>query len=212
VSLRVLLICHAATADTRRAVFGGDGPLLDGAARRLADLRAYLPKPRAVLRSDAQCAAETAQALGLEHAVPDAAIADWDFGAWRGRPLADVEAEQPGAVLAWRTNPAEAPHGGECLHDVMDRVRRWLDGLEGEGNRTVVTHPAVIRAAVVCGLAVPDAAFWTIDVAPSSVTELRRRGTRWRVARINWEPALFRDPRPRPAPGATTTAAAEAAS
>jgi broad specificity phosphatase PhoE len=211
VSLRVLLICHAATADTRRAVFGGDGPLLDGADRRLADLRAYLPKARAVLRSEAQCAAETARALGLDGAVPDAAVADWDFGAWRGRPLAEVEAEQPDAVLAWRTDPAGAPHGGECLRDVMDRVRRWLDGLEGEGNRTVVTHPAVIRAAVVCGLAVPDEAFWTIDVAPSSVTELRRRGTRWRVARINWEPALFRDPRPRPA-RAAATATAEAAS
>jgi broad specificity phosphatase PhoE len=208
VSLRVLLICHAATADTRRAVFGGDGPLLDGADRRLADLRAYLPKARAVLRSEARCTAETARALGLDAAVPDAAVADWDFGAWRGRPLAEVEAEQPDAVLAWRTDPAGAPHGGECLQDVMDRVRRWLDGLEGEGNRTVVTHPAVIRAAVVCALAVPDEAFWTIDVAPSSVTELRRRGTRWRVARINWEPALFRDPRPRPARAAATAEAA----
>jgi broad specificity phosphatase PhoE len=197
VSLRVLLICHAATADTRRAVFGGDGPLLDGAARRLADLRGHLPKARAVMRSDAQCAAETAHALGLDGAVPEPAIGDWDFGAWRGRPLAEVEAEQPDAVLAWRTDPTGAPHGGECLQDVMARVRGWLDAIEGEGNRTVVTHPSVIRAAVVCGLNVPDEAFWTIDVAPSSVTELRRRGTRWRVARINWEPALFRDPRPR---------------
>jgi broad specificity phosphatase PhoE len=210
VSLRVLLICHAATADTRRAVFGGDGPLLDGAARRLAELRPHLPKARAVLRSDAQCAVETAAALGLEGAVPSPAVADWDFGAWRGRPLADVEAERPDEVLAWRRDPTGAPHGGECLQDVMDRVRGWLDALEGEGTRTVVTHPAVIRAAVVCGLRVPDAAFWTIDVAPSSVTELRRRGERWRVARINWEPALFRDPRPR-APRAPR-AAAEAAS
>jgi broad specificity phosphatase PhoE len=208
VSLRVLLICHAATADTRRAAFGGDGPLLEGASRRLADLRDHLPKARAVLRSDAQCAAETAQALGLDGAAIDPAIGDWDFGAWRGRPLADVQAEQPDAVLAWRTDPAGAPHGGECLRDVVERVRGWLDGLEGEGNRTVVTHPAVIRAAVVCGLGVPHEAFWTIDVAPSSVTELRRRGARWRVARINWEPALFRDPRPRTAPRAAAPAEA----
>jgi broad specificity phosphatase PhoE len=199
VSLRVLLICHGATADTRRAVFGGDGPLLDGAPRRLADLRPHLPKARAVLRSDARCAAESAAALGLDDARADPAVADWDFGTWRGRPLAEVEAEEPAGVLAWRSDPRSAPHGGECLQDVLGRVRRWLDALEGEGTRTVVTHPAVIRAAVVCGLRVPDEAFWTIDVAPSSVTELRRRGTRWRVARINWEPALFRDPRPRAA-------------
>jgi broad specificity phosphatase PhoE len=201
VSLRVLLICHAATADTRRAVFGGDGPLLDGAARRVADLRPHLPRARAVLRSDAQCTAETAAALGLaQAAVPEAAVADWDFGTWRGRPLAEVEAQAPGAVRAWRSDPQGAPHGGECLQDVLGRVRGWLEGLEGEGTRTVITHPAVIRAAVVRGLSVPDEAFWTIDVAPISVTELRRRDTRWRVARINWEPALFRDPRPRRRP------------
>jgi broad specificity phosphatase PhoE len=214
VSLRVHLICHAATTATRRAVFGGDGPLLDGAARRVADLRPHLPKARAVLRSDARCAAETAAALGLAgQAVVDPAVADWDFGAWRGRSLAEVEAAEPEAVVAWRADPAAAPHGGECLKDVLGRVRVWLDALDGEGTRTVVTHPSVIRAAVVCGLRVPAEAFWTIDVAPTSVTELLRRGTRWRVARINWEPALFRDPRPQPPPAAPLPAvAAERAS
>jgi broad specificity phosphatase PhoE len=198
VSLRVLLICHAATADTRRAVFGGDGPLLDGAARRAGDLAAHLPKARAVLRSDARCTGETAAALGLgDEAVVEPAVGDWDFGSWRGRSLADVEAREPDAVVAWRSDPSGAPHGGETLVDVLARVRSWLDALDGEGVRTVVTHPSVIRAAVVCGLEVPEEAFWTIDVAPTSVTELRRRGTRWRVARINWEPALYRDPRPR---------------
>ncbi|WCB93005.1 hypothetical protein DSM104299_01707 [Baekduia alba] len=196
-SLRVLFICHAATADTRRAVFGGDGPLLDGASRRVADLAAHLPRARSVLRSGATCCAETADALGLgEVAVVSSAVGDWDFGAWRGRPLAEVEVADPDGVVAWRADPARAPHGGETLVDVLGRVRAWLDGLEGEGTRTVVTHASVIRAAVVCGLEVPEEAFWTIDVAPTSVTELRRRGTRWRVARINWEPALFRDPRP----------------
>ncbi|HWI71117.1 MAG TPA: histidine phosphatase family protein [Baekduia sp.] len=199
-SLRVLLICHAATADTRRAVFGGDGPLLDGATRRVGDLAAHLPKARAVLRSSARCTGETAAALGLgDEAVVEPAVGDWDFGSWRGRSLSDLEASDPDAVVAWRSDPSGAPHGGETLVDVLTRVRGWLDALDGEGVRTVVTHPSVIRAAVVCGLEVPEEAFWTIDVAPTSVTELRRRGTRWRVARINWEPALFRDPRPRPA-------------
>lgn len=198
-SLRVLFICHAATADTRRAAFGGDGPLLDGAARRAGDLAAHLPKARAVLRSGARCAAETTKALGLgEAAGVDPGVADWDFGRWRGRSLDDVTAQEPDAVLAWRADPAGAPHGGESLVALLARVRGWLDALDGEGVRVVVTHPSVIRAAVVCGLEVPEEAFWTIDVTPTSVTELRRRGTRWRVARINWEPALYRDPRPRP--------------
>ena len=196
-SLRVLFICHAATADTRRAVFGGDGPLLDGASRRVADLGPYLPAARSVLRSGAVACAETTNALGLgDVATVDPAVADWDFGSWRGRSLTEIEAADAEGVVAWRADPRRAPHGGETLVDVLARVRSWLDGLEGEGTRTVVTHPSVIRAAVVCGLEVPEEAFWTIDVAPTSVTELRRRGTRWRVVRINWEPALFRDPRP----------------
>jgi broad specificity phosphatase PhoE len=203
VSLRVLFICHAATADTRRAAFGGDGPLLDGAARRVADLAAHLPRARTVSRSGAACCAETTSALGLDgDARVDDGVGDWDFGAWRGLSLAEVEARDPEGVVAWRMRPDHAPHGGESLVDVLARVRGWLEALDGEGVRIVVTHPSVIRAAVVCGLEVPEEAFWTIDIAPTSVTELRRRGTRWRVARINWEPALFRDPRPtaRPAP------------
>jgi broad specificity phosphatase PhoE len=197
VSLRVLFICHAATAGTRRAVFGGDGPLLDGAARRVADLAAHLPRARAVARSGAACCAETTEALGLlDGCVVDGGVGDWDFGSWRGLSLAEVEERDPDGVVAWRMRPEHAPHGGESLVDVLARVRSWLEGLDGEGVRVVVTHPSVIRAAVVCGLEVPEEAFWTIDVAPTSVTELRRRGTRWRVARINWEPALFRDPRP----------------
>ncbi|WP_051222786.1 histidine phosphatase family protein [Conexibacter woesei] len=202
-SLRVLFICHAATPDTRRAVFGGDGPLLDGAARRVADLAAHLPRARAVARSGAACCEETTEALGLlDGAAVDPAVGDWDFGSWRGLSLAEVEARDAEGVVAWRMQPGHAPHGGESLVDVLARVRSWLEALDGEGVRIVVTHPSVIRAAVVCGLEVPEEAFWTIDIAPTSVTELRRRGTRWRVARINWEPALFRDPRPtaRPAP------------
>jgi broad specificity phosphatase PhoE len=197
VSLRVLFICHAATPDTRRAVFGGDGPLLDGAARRVADLAAHLPRARAIARSGAACCEETTKALGLlDGAAVDPAVGDWDFGTWRGLSLAEVETQDPEGVVAWRMQPGHAPHGGESLVDVLDRIRSWLESLDGEGVRIVVTHPSVIRAAVVCGLEVPEEAFWTIDIAPTSVTELRRRGTRWRVARINWEPALFRDPRP----------------
>jgi broad specificity phosphatase PhoE len=205
VSLRVLFICHAATADTRRAAFGGDGPLLAGAARRVSDLGPHLPKARAVLRSDARCAGETAEALGLADAAVDPGVRDWDFGTWRGRSLAEVEAADPTALLTWRADPASAPHGGESLTALLARVRGWLEALDGEGVRLAVTHPSIIRAAVVCGLEVPEEAFWTIDIAPTSVTELRRRGTRWRVARINWEPALYRDPRPRTAPKAVAS-------
>ena len=44
-----------------------------------------------------------------------------------------------------------------------------------------VTHPAVIRAAIVHALQVPLPAFWRFDIAPLSLTDLRFNGGVWSV-------------------------------
>ena len=43
---------------------------------------------------------------------------------------------------------------------------------------TAVTHPAVIRAAILIALEAPPKSFWRIDIAPASRTVLHFRG-RW---------------------------------
>jgi broad specificity phosphatase PhoE len=60
------------------------------------------------------------------------------------------------------------------------RVRRWLDSLGTRRGRIVaVTHPAVIRAAILIALDAPPKSFWRIDVAPVSRTVMHLRGQAW---------------------------------
>jgi broad specificity phosphatase PhoE len=83
-------------------------------------------------------------------------------------------------VRAWLSDPAAAPPGGEAVRDVIDRVGGWLAGLTA--SRVVaVTHPAVIRAAVVCAAGAPAASFWRIDVEPLARVGLTGRNGHWRL-------------------------------
>ena len=67
----------------------------------------------------------------------------------------------------WLTDPARAPHGGESIVDLIHRVAGWLESLTDNASPTVaVTHPAVIRAAILRGLDSPPESFWRIDIAP----------------------------------------------
>jgi broad specificity phosphatase PhoE len=176
---RLTLICHAATAATRGAAFPADEGIEPGAAELAARLRrADRPWTRA-WTSPALCARQTAAALGLEATV-HSGLRDCGYGRWSGRKLADVQAEDPDGVAAWLADAAATPHGGEARSALLARVAAWLRERVAESGRIVaVTHPAVIRAAVMAVLDVPAAAFWRIDVEPLSVTELRSDGTRW---------------------------------
>jgi broad specificity phosphatase PhoE len=85
----------------------------------------------------------------------------------------------------------------ETVEDLLARVGDWLDGqANASGTRAAVTHGAVIRAAIAVAVGTPSA-FDRIDVAPCSVTELSFRERRWRLAHVNWEPALLHIPQRR---------------
>ena len=58
--------------------------------------------------------------------------------------------------------------------------RRRLDG-----RAVAVTHAGVIKAAVICALDAPVGAFWQVDVAPLTITELHAHGGRWTLRRAN---------------------------
>ena len=119
---------------------------------------------------------QTAELLGLR-AESEPALADLDHGSWRGNVLGGV---LPAELAIWLTDPAGAPHGGESVVAVMVRVRRWLDSLGARRGRIVaVTHPAVIRAAILIALDAPPKSFWRIDVSPASRTVMHLRGQAW---------------------------------
>ena len=186
---RLTLVRHAPSDATRRSAFPLDEPL---DARGLEEARALAPRLGrfdAAWSSPAARARETAEALGLTATVA-AALDECDFGAWRGRTLAELHDEDPAAVAAWMQDPAAAPHGGESLLALLERVRGWLAARAADGSRTLaVTHAGVIRAAVVCALDAPAPSFWRLDVAPLSRTVLHAHEGRWTVRGVNLPPA-----------------------
>jgi broad specificity phosphatase PhoE len=78
------------------------------------------------------------------------------------------------------SDPAASPHRGESIVDLIARVRGWLSDVATAGKDTLaVTHPAVVRAAVLVSMNAPAQSFWRIDVAPLTVTRLHCRDGVW---------------------------------
>ncbi|MFJ5230871.1 histidine phosphatase family protein [Kitasatospora sp. NPDC088391] len=174
-----MLVAPALGAEGREARFGDDRPLTDA---ELAPVRALAaPAARLAFSGPAARCRQTAAALGLAPAV-EPALADLDAGAWRGRPLAELVTTAPESVASWLSDPAFAPPGGESVAALCARVGGWLAGLPDGGGRVLaVVDPAVVRAALVHALALPPAAFWRLDVAPLTATELSGRSGRWNL-------------------------------
>ncbi len=171
-----MLVCHGSTAATRAAAFAADEPLDDAALTAAAD-GPKVGRVEVAVRGPALRCAQTAAALGLA-AEPVEALRDLDAGRWRGRALDELAVAEPDELTVWLTDPKATPHGGESVVDLIARVGGWLDGQKAR--RTVaVTHPAVVKAALVHALGAEPAAFWRIDLAPLSRTTLRGGPGRW---------------------------------
>ncbi|MFD8464568.1 histidine phosphatase family protein [Streptomyces cyaneofuscatus] len=181
-TVRVMLVSPAMNAALREARFDGDAPLDRAGERSARAAAAAVPRSGAVLSGPSERCLGTAAALGLA-ARAEPALTGWDLGRWSGRRLDEVGAAEPDAVAAWIGDPSAAPHGGESLRALVERVGGWLDGVLGaeEGGVLAVAEPAVVRAAVVHALALPVEAFWRLDVAPLVLTELSGRSGRWNV-------------------------------
>jgi broad specificity phosphatase PhoE len=182
VTLRLVLITHASTEATAAARFPYDEPLEARGAGAVASAAGSVPRRLGgSFRGPERRCEQTASGLGLP-AEPDASLADVDLGTWRGRTLTGLEAEHPADLVAWLTDPAAAPHGGESLSALMDRVASWLGGLPtGPARIAAITHPAVVRAAVLHVLGAPAECFWRLDTGPLTQTWLTRHGGRWTV-------------------------------
>jgi broad specificity phosphatase PhoE len=181
---RLTFICAGATSALRRAMFPEDEALEAPAVAKAEAARGVLRRVDRAFTSPALRARQTAEALGLA-ATADPALGDCDFGRWRGRSLADIEAAEPDAVAAWLGDPAAAPHGGESVLDLQRRIAAWLAAQETASGHTVaVTHPALIRAAIAHVLAADARSFWRIDVEPLSQTRLQWNNGVWTLRRL----------------------------
>ncbi len=183
---RLVLLRHAPTAATRAFAFPADEELDERGRAAAAELRLSIPAGHDVLRGPAMRCAQTAEAAGLGPATVDARLAECGFGAWEGRTLEAVSAEDADGVGAWMRDPAATPHGGESLATFAERVGGWLDEQAGlDGSAVAITHGGVVKAAVVHALGAPLDSFWRIDASPLAVTELHAHAGRWTAAKVN---------------------------
>ncbi|MEM5449456.1 histidine phosphatase family protein [Paraburkholderia guartelaensis] len=201
-STTVWLVSHAANAALRSGTFphvpevpvAGEDAEAALDARALEALAAWRERwhaglagsnrngevPRA-LTSPAAIARASAHAAGFAGATPAEALAEAAFGAWQGQRLTDLAREAPEALAAWTRDPGfRPPGGGESFDDVRARVSAWLDAVPDSGHNVVAfTHASVIRAAILHALGAPSAGFRSIEIAPLSVTALRRTEHGW---------------------------------
>jgi broad specificity phosphatase PhoE len=175
----VTFICHATTRALRAATFGGDDPIDDVGRAKAERLAASFRRADQCWTSPALRARETAAALGL-NATVDERLRDCDFGRWTGLKFSQVLVREPRKLVSWISNPSSAPHGGEPIPQVMERVAAWIREPGRDKVHTVaITHASVIRAAIVHVIEAQLQSFWRIDVVPLSLTDLRTNGRRW---------------------------------
>lgn len=174
--VRLTLVSHGMTDAMADGRFPADEPLNAIGRREVEAVDGLTGAAPRQLSGPEERTRETAKLLGLQ-AESEPLLADLDCGRWRGQALAALP---PGELEAWLGQPDSAPHGGESIADLISRVSRWLESLSANPLRTAaVTHPAVIRAAIVAALDIDPASFWRIDVAPVTLVVLHLRGGRW---------------------------------
>jgi len=174
-SSQLTLICHARSEAQRVGRFhlaeDGIQPAFD-AVITLDEAARTLIAPELRTR-------QTAEALGLV-GQPDAGLRDCDFGRWQGLSLKQLEQEEADGLQQWLGDPQVAPHGGESVAQLCQRVADWMERRTDPGHWQAITHPMVIRAALLHVLQCPLSAFQHIDVLPLSRVSFSRYD-RWRL-------------------------------
>lgn len=176
---RLSLVCHARTEAQRLGYFPQDESVEPKGLLKAAELATGLKKSVRILSAPEARAWQTAEVLGsVVEIVPE--LADYDYGEWQGQRLEDLQEQAADSLAIWVADSQATPHGGESVQQLCHRVSCWLDGFREEGHFVVVTHPLVIRAALLHALEADPKSFNFIDVEPLSVTDLRLHG-RWRL-------------------------------
>ncbi|HSS60491.1 MAG TPA: histidine phosphatase family protein [Candidatus Limnocylindrales bacterium] len=153
---RVWLIRHAASTAAPGVAIGATDPPLSSAGRLQAQHVAERLADRplvAVWSSDSRRAAETAVAVATPHRLPvrlAPGLREIDFGAWEGRPLAELWTEDPASARDWERDIRQTPQGfGEGVDDLERRVRSfWMEShaTRAGGEVAIVGHRGSLAA------------------------------------------------------------------
>ncbi|AFE17263.1 phosphoglycerate mutase [Mycobacterium tuberculosis RGTB327] len=117
-------------------------------------------QPLLIVSSDLRRAYDTAVKLGERTGLVvrvDTRLRETHLGDWQGLTHAQIDADAPGARLAWREDATWAPHGGESRVDVAARSRplvaelvasepEWGGADEPDRPVVLVAHGGLIAA------------------------------------------------------------------
>jgi len=181
--MRLILVRHGVTLNNQQARYTGqsDVPLCALGERQAAMVGKRLAEEPldVIVTSDLQRARATAEAIAGHHALPvyeDAALREISFGAWEGATFAEVLARDEALVSLWRTDPINnAPHGGETVSQVRDRVvdalKRWQSQYP-EATVVWATHGGVIGITICHVLGIDLNNRWKFRCDTASITEI----------------------------------------
>jgi broad specificity phosphatase PhoE len=176
---RLTLVCSGITHRMRKGGFPLDEPLEKRSMELARALGQHFSKTDRAFVAPSLRARQTVELLGLRATVVDD-LRDQDYGSWEGKALEDIEAGQPGSFAEFRADPAYVPGGGESLTQVASRTAGFLDTMRSAGGHQIgVTHPVVMRTAMIHILAAPLTSCWQVDIPPLSVASFYSNGTRW---------------------------------
>ncbi|MEU4620435.1 histidine phosphatase family protein [Actinoplanes sp. NPDC023801] len=173
---RLRLIAAGHTPALRKAVFGGDHDLDDGARNATAHLRdSPLLQPHRYPHTrwtvaPSRAARQTATLLGAHHTAEEPALRDPGYGTWTGLTLDQID---QATLEHWLTDPHARPHDGESHTTITARTAAWLHSPRQTGHsQTVVAHPAIIRALLATALQLPAGHPHQLTVSPLAVAHL----------------------------------------
>jgi broad specificity phosphatase PhoE len=107
--------------------------------------------PELVVASDLRRATNTATVFTDAVGIPlriDERLRETHLGKWQGLTNSEVEAEWPGMIDLWRSDPTIAPPDGETRIEVAARAAEVVDDVDREFDGTVMlcAHGGLISA------------------------------------------------------------------
>ncbi len=174
------LIRHGEPVGGRRYRGHLDDPLSEKGWRQMREAVADHCPWDAVVSSPLRRCAAFAEDLVARHGLPltlEPRFQEVGFGDWEGRTREELEADSPGCLRHFYSDPINhTPPGAEPLLDFQQRVLAGLDDLlarNGGRHVLLVGHAGLIRVIIGHALAIPLAHIFRINVDNACLTRLR---------------------------------------
>jgi broad specificity phosphatase PhoE len=194
--MRLIVVRHGETFYNAQNRLTGqsDVPLNPLGERQAGALGDYLATEHldVIVTSDLERTRVTARAIAHNHGLPvqeDSDLRELAFGEWEGYTFDEVLVRDANLVSLWRADPSKyAPPRGETVGQLRDRCARALTRWQTrypESSVVWVTHGALIGVLLCHVLDIDLKRRWQFSHDNASISELRLRGDRVIIARLN---------------------------